>query len=116
MPVSESYTNYILDQLREFNPDVTAKKMFGGIGIFLDAMMFAMITGEEVFMLKTDESNVQDFLDADMQPFIYKGKVGAMPYYTVPEEVLEQPSELKLWAAKAFAVAQKKNAGKRKKK
>jgi DNA transformation protein len=116
MAVSESYTNYILDQLSEFEGDILAKKMFGGIGIFCDAMMFAMITRDEVFMLKTDQSNVDDFKNAGMQPFVYKGKIGTMPYYTVPENIVEQPSELKIWAEKSFAIAVKKAALKKKKK
>lgn len=107
MPVTESFLNYVLDQLSVFEGEITWKKMFGGVGIFSEAMMFALITSEDVFMLKTDESNKADFLERNMQPFTYKGKVGAMPYYTVPEEILEQSSELKLWAEKAFAVAQK---------
>ena len=107
MAVSESYRNYILDQLSEFENEVTWKKMFGGIGIFSDSMMFALITGEDIFMLKTNESNRADFESLGMPPFTIKGKAGAMPYYTVPEEVLEQTHELKIWADKAFEVAQK---------
>ena len=108
MAVNQEYVDYILDQLKEFDSEITYKKMFGGIGFFKDSLMFGLITSDEEFMLKTDESNVEDYILLGMSPFTFKGKIGAMPYYTVPEEISEQSTELKEWAKKAFEVASKK--------
>jgi DNA transformation protein and related proteins len=108
MAVNEEYVQYILGQLSEFDNNINYKKMFGGIGFFKDSLMFALITSQQEFMLKTDESNVEDFKGRGMTPFSFKGKVGPMPYYLVPEEVTEQAEELKEWARKAFDVAVKK--------
>ena len=107
MAVNESYLNYVLDQLSDFEEEITWKKMFGGVGIFSHSMMFALITADDVFMLKTDESNRSDFESLAMEPFKIKGKAGKMPYFTVPEEVIEQSHTLKIWAEKAFEVAKK---------
>lgn len=114
MAVSEDFTNYILDQLSEFG-EVTHKKMFGGVGFFREGLMFAMIGGGS-FRLKVDEYTQPDFEKYEMEPF-YMGKDGgSLPYWEVPVHVLEDKSELKIWAARAFEVALRKRSKKKKKK
>ena len=82
--------------------------MFGGVGIFMDVGMFALITSGDLFHFKIDDSNRADYETAGMPQF------GRMPYYQVPGEVLESHEELRIWMEKAMQVA--RQAAKKKKK
>jgi len=98
MAATPEYRDYILDLLTAIHP-VSDRKMFGGIGIFIEEGMFALITSADVFHFKVDDSNRDDFEEAGMNRF------GRMPYYQVPEEVLENQDELRIWMNKAMEVA-----------
>lgn len=103
MAISENYLNYITDQLSAFGT-FEIKKMFGGVGIFRDGLMFGMI-GSDIFRLKVDEENRQDFEEKGMQPFYSEKMKKGMPYWEVPVNVLEDRSELAKWAQKSFKAA-----------
>ena len=42
--------DYLLDQLRSGGTDVSAKKMFGEYGLYLDGKMVAMVCDDQLFM------------------------------------------------------------------
>ena len=105
MAVSENYLNFIKDQLSEFE-NFEIKKMFGGIGIFREGMMFGMIGGD-VFRLKVDDHNQTDYEEKGMKPFYNAKKKKGMPYWEVPAEVIEDKTQLSAWAQKAFEAAQR---------
>lgn len=107
MGVSEDYLTYALDQLRSVG-DVAVRKMFGGVGLFLDGLMFALIA-DDVLYFKVDDSNRPDFEAASMCPFRPREKKKmTMQYYEVPIDVLDDVDEVRLWANKAFEVALRK--------
>lgn len=105
MAYSQDYLEYVLDQLSQFG-DVQSKKMFGGVGLFHDGLMFGMIGGD-VFRLKVDESNIADYEVRGMQPFSSGSKKKGMPYWEVPADVIEDPELLKGWADKSYQAAVK---------
>ncbi|MDH3306818.1 MAG: TfoX/Sxy family protein [Acidimicrobiia bacterium] len=78
---------------------VTTKKMFGGVGVFTDGTMFAIVDSTGSVFLRADESTTGRFEAADSE------KHGRMPYWTVPAEVLDDPDELLAWADQAAGVA-----------
>ncbi|MEQ9049776.1 MAG: TfoX/Sxy family protein [Marinoscillum sp.] len=104
MAYSESDLHFILDQLSGI-PEISHKRMFGGIGFFLQDKMFAMIGGG-VFRLKVDESNLADFENTGMKPFTM-GNGKGLPYWTVPLAVFEDSQALTQWAQKSIKVAHK---------
>jgi len=107
MAVTDEYLTYALDQLDRLGP-VRAKRMFGGAGIYLDDLMFALVA-DDVLYLKVDDSNRPDFEAAGMAPFQpFPDKTATMPYYEVPIDVLEDKETLAQWAEKALQVAAKK--------
>jgi uncharacterized protein (TIGR02453 family) len=107
MSVSESYRDYVLEQLGCMG-QVTAKNMFGGVGLYLDGLFFALIANDTLYF-KVDGTNRPDYEAAGMGPFRpYGDKSYAMKYYEVPVEVLEDRETLRLWANKALAVARRK--------
>ena len=105
MAVNETFLKFVQDQLSEFG-EVEIKRMFGGIGIFRDGLMFAKIGGD-TFRLKVDDSNKKQFEDRGMKPFYSKNKKKGMPYWEVPQEVLEDRTELAKWAKQSFQIASK---------
>jgi DNA transformation protein and related proteins len=107
MPVSDEFLEYVLDQLARFG-DVSARRMFGGAGLYLDGAMFGLVAADAAY-LKADDSNRQDFLDAGSGPFKpYPDKPTTMSYFEIPADVLENPEELANWARRSLAIQKKK--------
>ena len=104
MKVSENYKSYVEEQFSAFG-QVNFKKMFGGYGIFKDGIMFGMISPGDIFRMRADEQNVDDFKTEGMKQFPSHGGKKGMPYWDVPVHVLEDQDELKLWAEKSLAAA-----------
>ena len=105
--VSDDYLEFVLEQLVVAG-EVVARKMFGGVGLYLEGLTFALIA-DDVLYFKVDESNRSDYEAEGMgsfQPF--KEKKTTMPYYEVPIEVLENRDLLKEWADKSVVVAKLK--------
>jgi DNA transformation protein len=101
------FPDYVLEQLAAFG-GVTVRRMFGGHGLFKGGVMFGLISDGELYF-KVDESNRADFEAKKSQPFVYeaRGRKVALSYWFVPEDMVEDPDELRAWAAKAHAVAMK---------
>jgi len=104
MSVSDTLISYIVDQL-SLAGTVTAKRMFGGVGIFKEGKMFEMLNSSGTFFLKVDETNIRDYQEKGMLPFSHdKNKTGKMPYFVVPTEVIENKQLLKEWAEKSIEI------------
>ena len=104
MAVSNEFLDYVLDQLSCWE-GVSARRMFGGAGLYRDGLMFGLVADDVVY-LRVDDSNREQFVQAGCAPFKpYKAKPTLMPYYQVPGEVLERPEDLAMWAETSYAVA-----------
>jgi len=106
-----TFKDYVIDQLRVFG-GCGARAMFGGFGIYKGGLMFGLIA-EDVLYLKVDDANRPDYEARKSKPFVYegKGKPVSMSYWRIPDDVLEDPDELKTWAMKAYDVALKNRKG-----
>jgi DNA transformation protein len=108
MSVSESYRTFLLDQLGRAADRIRMKSMFGGAGVYAGEFFFAIVD-DDVLYLKVDDTNRPDFEARGMGPFRPFGEGGeVMQYYQLPEELLEDPDELKPWLEKAIGVAERK--------
>ena len=105
MAVSESYREFVLEQLGRVTP-VTGKSMFGGMGIYAQGLFFALIA-EDRLCFKVDETTRPDFERLGMEPFRPYGEDSAMGYYEVPADVVEDSLQLAQWMRKAIEVASK---------
>jgi DNA transformation protein len=114
MAVSSEYMEFIADQLERLGP-IKMRRMFGGMGLYIDDMMFGVIFGEELYF-KVDDSNRADYEAEEMDPFTYEmsnGKTGSISYYQVPERLYDDADELIDWARKSVEVMRRVHAEKR---
>ena len=76
-----------------------SRKMFGGLGVFSDDVMFALIHGGEVYVKSTGEMAGLYVKDGhQFEPPFRKGM--KMPYWNVPESI--EKNKLGEWAAQAL--------------
>ena len=82
-----------------------ARRTFGGVGLYLDGVFFALIAND-VLYLKVDESNRPEYETVGMAPFKpYPNKRTTMPYYELPAEVFDDTDQLREWVRKAWDAA-----------
>lgn len=104
MPVSDEFVDFVIDQLAAWD-EVTARRMFGGAGLYCDGVMFGLIA-DDVAYLKVDDSNRDDFIEAGSSPFRpYPDRTVTLSYYAIPADVLEDRDELAKWARRALSIA-----------
>jgi|SRR5579862_2940803 len=106
---------FIHDLFAQFRP-VTVRRMFGGAGLFCDGLMFGLIVRDVVY-LKVDDSSIPDFEREGSRPFTYtrskRASRVALSYWQLPDRLYDDPDELAVWAARAFAIAERKKSAPR---
>ncbi|MFL5464764.1 MAG: TfoX/Sxy family protein [Gemmatimonadaceae bacterium] len=113
MPVSSSFQALVVDQLSRAVHGIRARTMFGGVGLYSGDLFFALIADDTLYF-KVDASTRQDYESRGMGPFRPFGDDGGtMQYYQLPEDVLEDPDSLRVWAEKALAIARQKKRKRR---
>jgi len=110
------FITYLTDVFSAFGP-ITAKRMFGGYGIYHDGAMFGLV-GNDTLYMKTDEENVETFTSRGLPPFEYtkKGKIVKLSYYLAPEDIFEDPQAAAQWARRSYEAALRNAAPKKAKK
>jgi DNA transformation protein len=100
---------------------VAVRRMFGGLGVFADGLMFGLVAGGELY-LKADDLTVPKLVAEKSEPFVYKskGREVALSYWRLPERLYDEPDDFAVFARDAFAAAKRaashKSAKKPKKK
>ena len=92
---------------------VQARRMFGGYGIYLDGVIFALQVDGEI-MLKGDAQTLPAYEAAGMAQWVYemKGRAGAMPYWRMPDICFDDGAELRRLSALALAAGRRHAAAK----
>ena len=87
---------------------VKLRKMFGGIGVFRDGIMFGLVA-DDVLYLKADETTSPDYAAEGCGPFVYQGmgREVAMPYWRLPDRLYDDADDFRAWAEAAVAVARR---------
>lgn len=95
----------VLEQLQPHGP-ITARAMFGGYGIYYEKVMFAAIFMDRLYF-RVDHYNKEEYLQYKSQPFIYEsaGKRIMLPYFSLPDEIAQNPELLELWIHKSYEAA-----------
>lgn len=103
MANSRGFVDFVLEQLDELG-DVTARAMFGGHGIYLGPVFFAIAYDDRVYV-KTDDATRGWFEDRGMAAFRPNERQELTSYYEVPADTIEDRSELLEVAAAAVRAA-----------
>ena len=113
---ANEFVIHVLELLEPLGP-VGARRMFGGYGVYLDRMMFALVADDTLY-LKVDDHSRGEFEAAGLAPFRYwkKGKSYQMSYHEAPDDALEDAELLRDWARKAVDAAMRAARGQRPKK
>ena len=108
--MSERFVDFVTDQLAQV-PDLRAKRMFGGHGLYAGDRFFAIVMNGRLYF-KTDDATRADYVGRGMEPFIYEKarRTMTIKYFEVPPEVLENRDELTSWAAQAIQAAKGKKS------
>jgi DNA transformation protein and related proteins len=113
MTASDGFIDFLKDLLDNLGP-VTVRRMFGGAGMFVDGVMFALILDDTLYF-KADDSNRPDFEAEGLAPFSYATKDGRntiMSYWRCPDRLFDDPDEMAAWARKALAAARRSTGSK----
>ena len=98
---------YLVDELTPLG-HAQGRRMFSGHGVYLDGLIVALVIDETLY-LKVDDGNRSSFETAGMEPFVYlnRGRRVALPYWEAPATVIEEPDQLREWAAASLAAARR---------
>jgi len=104
----------IVELFSVFGP-VEVCRMFGGLGIYADGTMFALVVDGTIY-LKAGDGNRAMFEREALEPFSYSrgGKAQViMSYRRMPDRLYDDPDELAQWARAALAAAHAQGVGKK---
>ncbi len=95
-----------IEDLFEDIPALSTRKMFGGLGIYSDGQIFALMRSDGALLLKGAGGMPDIYQKAGWTPWEYKrdsGTTSRMPYWCVPDDVRDDHDTLTDWARKAIA-------------
>ncbi|GAA6177998.1 TfoX/Sxy family protein [Sulfitobacter pacificus] len=91
-------------------PKLSTRKMFGGLGIYSDGVIFALMKSDSQLLLKAQERAFTEKLAAaGSTQWTYTRKNGAessMPYWSLPDAALDEPELAVSLAREALAQLQ----------
>ncbi|HJS33182.1 MAG TPA: TfoX/Sxy family protein, partial [Alphaproteobacteria bacterium] len=99
MTLDSGFVEHIIDLMHDLG-GVSARRMFGGYGLYRRGVMFALVF-DDVLYLKVDQINRPDFIAAGMEPFTYEhtsGKPVEMPYWQAPADLFDDAAAMVEWA------------------
>lgn len=108
--MSSDFIDYLSDVLAPLG-SVRGKRMFGGIGIYIDNLFCAIIVNDYLYF-KGDDANEAQFISRKCPAFTYEknGVDFSMRYYRVPDEALDDANEMLRWARLGLEAALRKVA------
>jgi DNA transformation protein len=83
--------------------NVESKKMFGGIGIFSEKIMFSLIYDGILYFRSTED--IASSYSVNSNQFQHPSRSSKMPYWSVPDEVINDTTKFKDWTDNAFHLA-----------
>ena len=115
-----AFVDSLLDLLMPLG-EVSARRMFGGYGIYKDGAMFGLVADDR-FYIKSDDENKDAFISRGCEPFVFgerNGKVIVSRYFEPPESAFTNAQKMKPWALLGIAASErapkKKKPAKKKK-
>jgi DNA transformation protein len=97
--------DYLHDVFRLLGP-VRTRRMFGGHGVYLDDVFFALVD-DDVLYLKADAESAVHFRELGLPQFefVKDGKATTTGYYEAPSDVLDDAEQARIWGQLAVDAA-----------
>lgn len=105
MNLSHAYLDRIIARLSQV-AEVSYRRIFNGAGIYYRGVQFAIVVNERLYF-RADEHSRPLYLQKGMAAFQPRVAVNIEScFFQLPDEVLDQPAELKHWLRIAIEAAQ----------
>jgi len=103
--IDSGFVRHVMDQLA-FVDGLRSRAMFGGVGIFQNHRMFAIVLKGSLY-LKSDAVSKRDFESRGLPAFIYhvRGKSVQLSYHEAPGEVLDDQDAMRQWVTLSLRAA-----------
>ncbi len=105
MAITEEQIEFVRDLFAGVGP-ITTRKMFGGLGIYTGGTIFALMMSDGTVRLKGAGAMPTAYDAEGWEPWVYTRKDGArssMPYWALPDALLDDPEDASHWARRALA-------------
>ncbi len=98
--------DYLLNDVLVEEDGITTRRMFGGYGIYRYGKIFAGIMKEELHLKAPNDALRQELEATGSTQFTYTfkntGKTTTMPYWALPNEIIDNREILKKWCEKVW--------------
>ena len=91
-------------------PDLTHRKMMGGLSLYSEGQIFAIMSSDAHVYVKATGALADDLAEEGSEIFMHErkdGKLASMGYWTLPESALDDPEEAAAWGRRALVEAAK---------
>lgn len=105
MAISDADIAFVADLFVDVGT-ISCRKMFGGLGIYADGTIFAVLLRDGRLMLKGAGTMPEAYAAAGWTQWVYErdnGAKGTMPYWQPPEDFHDDPETASDWARRALA-------------
>lgn len=105
MAVSDEDIAFVYDLFSDI-PGLTHRKMMGGLSLYSESQIFAILSAEGVVYIKAEGDLAEALADEGSQIFEMTrkdGRVASMGYWTLPEAALDDPETACDWGRRAIA-------------
>lgn len=103
MAVTEGQIARIYELFEELG-DLSSRKMMGGLTLYCQGQVFAILSQDGTVFLKASGSFAKQMEEAGARQFSMvnkNGKTSNMGYWTLPDEALDEPEQACDWARRA---------------
>ena len=104
MSISDADIAFVKDHFADVGT-LTTRKMFGGLAIYADGVIFALIISTGALIIKAKGALASHLAAQGSQQFIHDEKANkrvAMPYWTLPNAAMDEPERACDWARRSL--------------
>lgn len=108
MSVAQSLLAWIVEAMAPIGT-VTHRPMMGGVTLYCDGTVFAIISAERQLYFKADKASDAKWDAAGCERFTFDmgGKIGSMNYRRAPDDVHDDAEAMRQWAALGLAAGRR---------
>ncbi|WP_299133487.1 TfoX/Sxy family protein [uncultured Amaricoccus sp.] len=95
----------LIEELFEGVGAISTRRLFGGLAIYSDGRVFALMMSDGGLFLKARDALAEALAAEGSTPFSYArkdGRVVAVGYWSLPQDALDDPEAAVAWARRAL--------------